>query len=104
MKLWLRRLFYLFLLLLWLAFMVFPFLALTLSSREELRLGGEERAVRIFLVRGGNDEGVGVAWQRPLANQPTCHKTSVTYFMWRGAGQNTVYCTCRDSGPIACPP
>lgn len=103
MNLWLRRTLYALLLLLWLLVMVFPFLAMTLSSRGELRLGGEERFVRIFLVRGDDNQGIGIATERPLRDQPSCHKASVAYLLWRGQGQNVTYCLCPDSGQIQCP-
>lgn len=84
--------------------MLLPFLAFILAARGEVRIGGEERSLRIFLVQEEEAQGVGISWERPLRDQTGCNKTRVTYLMWAGQAQNTAYCLCPNTGVIPCPP
>lgn len=104
MKRWPRRLGCLLFIMVWVVGISLPFVAFALAAKGEIRLGGAERAIRIFVVRGEENEGVGVARQRPLPRNPSCYKTNVTYLMWRGQGENATYCSCHTTGAIACPP
>jgi hypothetical protein len=90
--------------------MVLPFAAAALAIRGQIEIGGNDgRHLRIFLIQERNSEGVGVAWSRPLSAAPNCRRTSVSYLMWRGTGENVSYCLCSDPatgetvGNQACP-
>jgi len=97
---WLRRFFYLVIVIIWLAVAAFPFLAFGIASQGELRFGNQsERQLRLFLVQEDAAQGIGVEWRRPYPNQPACTRTSVSYLLWEGEGQNTTYCQCVPAGP-----
>ncbi len=104
MKRWRRRVAYILVIAMWLAVMSFPFLAFYLSTRGEIRLGGEQHSIRVFLLQEDEAQGIGIARERPLPDQPACNHTRVTYLLWQGQGQNTTYCQCPDTGVISCPP
>lgn len=94
---WLKRPFYLFLFVLWLAVMLFPCMAFTLAMNQQVQVGQNERShVRLFLLQETDSEGVGMVWKRPLLSQAGCYKTSVNYLMWQGDGENVAYCECVD--------
>lgn len=95
MKRWLRRLLYLVVFMLWLLLMVFPFVAFTLATKGELRLGGESH-LRIFLVQEAEANGVGFEWRRELFQPDDCLRTSVGYLMWEGESEGVTYCQCFD--------
>jgi hypothetical protein len=96
MQEWGRRLGCPLLFLLWLIVMSLPLLSIVLAMRGQIQLGGEERTqIRIFLLQQRDVEGVGVEWSRPLRRQPGCRQTTVTYFMWRGQGENARFTTCQ---------
>lgn len=109
--LWLKRLLYLFLFLLWVLVMAFPLGAALLASNGQIQLGGEDAAnqVRIFLVQEREQEGIGVEWRRSMRDDG-CRQGSISYVMWKGTAENARYCTCFDangdvlrSQPGACP-
>jgi hypothetical protein len=110
MKRWLRRLGYLFIIIIWLVVMAFPIFAFTLAGRGEMMFGEPAGShVRLFLLQEPDAEGVGVEWTRPYRSQPACTRTSVTYLMWEGRSQNTNYCQCINETngaalPTACSP
>ncbi|MBK8987862.1 MAG: hypothetical protein IPM39_17640 [Chloroflexi bacterium] len=94
---WLRRFVYLLIFSVWLMVMIFPCMAFTLAMEQQIALGQEESShIRIFLLQEPKKEGVAVEWKRPSTRQSNCLKTSVTYLMWVGEGENTVYCQCID--------
>lgn len=99
MNRWLKRIGYLFLLLLWLAVMAFPTFAFLLATKGELRLGDEPRShVRFFMVQEENTNGVGMEWVRAAGRVENCTRTTLRYFLWDGgdAGQNVSFCQCYD--------
>ncbi|MCA9961181.1 MAG: hypothetical protein R3E31_24325 [Chloroflexota bacterium] len=98
MKIWLRRFLYLFILIIWLIAITFPFFAVFLASQGEIQLGSNsQRHVRVFLVQERSAQGVGIEWTRPLRESPTCMQTQINYMMWEGVGENVTYCQCTDS-------
>lgn len=112
MRTWLRRFALLLFVIIWLLAMSFPFLAFSLAARGELQFGDNpQRHTRVFLVRGEGIEGVAVERTRPLPDLPTCARTTLTYLMWEGEGDNVSYCQCTNGtiltpgiGPGTCPP
>jgi hypothetical protein len=97
MKLWLRRLLYTLLLLVWLVLVLSPILAFVLAARGQIQFGEEPRSyLRLFLVQEDEAQGVGLEWLRPAAEQATCSTGSLTYFLWEGEGQNAEFCQCYD--------
>jgi len=93
MNRWLKRLFYLLLLLLWLMVMLFPATAFVLARKGELHLG---ESVRIFMVQADDANGVAIEHSRQVGNSQ-CRRTSLTYLLWEGEGENVVYCQCVDN-------
>lgn len=95
MKRWLRRLFYLLFFILWLVLMAFPFVAFTLATNGEMRIGGESY-LRLFLVQEIDANGVGFEWRREALSAESCLRTSVGYLMWEGDSEGVSYCQCFD--------
>lgn len=95
MKQWLRRLLYFVVFVIWLLFMVFPFVAFTLATNGQLQLGNE-RYLRIFLVQETEANGVGVEWRRGLFQPNDCLRTSIAFLMWEGNSEGVSYCQCYD--------
>ena len=95
MKRWLRRLLYLVVFIVWLLFMVFPFVAFRLATNGEMRLG-DERYLRLFLVQEAEANGVGIEWRRGLFQPGDCLRTSVAFLMWQGDSEGVSYCQCFD--------
>lgn len=111
MSVWLRRIVYFLVFLLWLVVMAFPIVAAVLATQGQLQVGeqGSARYIRLFLVQESDNEGVGVEWTRPSAAQD-CREGRIIYLMWEGTGENARYCTCIDgagsvisSQPGRCP-
>jgi hypothetical protein len=99
MKIWLRRLGYLTFVIIWLAIMLFPAFAFTLSRQEQIELGRNPRNhVRFFLVLEESAEGMAVEWVRPLLTERNCSKTNVVYLFWEGGADNpnSSFCQCYD--------
>jgi hypothetical protein len=83
--------------LLWLLVMTLPFAAAALAIRGEIEMGGNGgRQLRLFLIQERTADGVGLAWSRSVPTAPNCRRTTVTYLMWRGTGENVTYCLCQD--------
>jgi hypothetical protein len=83
--------------LLWLLVMTVPFAAAALAIRGEIEIGGDDgRRLRLFLIQERTADGVGLAWSRPEPADLDCRRTTVTYLMWRGTGENVTYCLCQD--------
>ena len=96
-KRWFRRLFYLLIVLVWLAAMSFPILAFSLAGKGELTFGDDTRSqLRLFLVQESGVDGVGAAWTRPYRADSACSTTTIRYLLWEGSSDNTVYCQCFD--------
>lgn len=96
-KTWLRRLLYLFIVLVWLMIMVFPIVAFRLATNGEITWGQEtDRQGRLFLLQDAEAEGVGLQTSRPQSGSSVCVVTTVRYFMWVGEGQNSRSCSCTD--------
>ncbi len=93
MNRWLRRFLYLIVVMVWLIVMSLPILAFSLAGKGELQLGED---ARLFLIQEDEVEGIGLQWTRPFRQQPSCTRTTVTYLMWEGRSENTVYCQCYD--------
>ncbi len=98
MKRLLRPYLYLLVIVAWLVVMSLPIIAFSLAEKGELRFGEN---VRLFLLHEVDVGGVGVEWKRPLRQQPSCTRTTVTYLMWEGRSENTTYCLCNDGGLAA---
>ena len=106
MVIWLRRLGYIGIILLWLAIMGFPLIAFILATRSEIELGDSSKNhVRIFMVQDSDLQGIGLETSRKVNINPLCLKTNVAFFLWRGevVNQNVSFCQCFDeeSGAIA---
>lgn len=104
MNVWLRRLIYLVIILVWLAIMMLPATAFILARNGQIQVGEPDGPhTRLFLLQDADAEGLGLERARtvrPPASGPdtvTCLRTTVSYWMWAGeAGQNTSYCQCID--------
>ena len=102
MKRWPRRLLMLTFVLLWLAVMLFPTLAVVLARNGQIQLGDSDgRHWRLFLLQEPDFEGLGLERARstapPLsAPAAVCLQTSVSYWLWAGEGQDALYCQCTD--------
>ena len=75
--------------------MAFPFVAFTLATNGELRIGNESY-LRLFLVQETGANGVGFEWRRGLFQPEACLQTSVAYLMWEGESEGVTYCQCFD--------
>lgn len=96
MKTWLRRVFYMLLLIIWLIVMVFPVTAFLLATRDQIQIGASERQhTRIFMVQDQGINGLGLERTRRKGND-TCSQTNINYFLWEGSAQSIVYCQCYD--------
>ena len=101
MVIWLRRLGFLAIILLWLATMSFPLIAFVLATRSEIELGVNSGShVRIFMVQESDLQGVGLEVSREVRSNPLCLTTNVVFFLWEGASgnQNVSFCQCYDEG------
>lgn len=99
MKRWLRRAGCFGLALIWLAVLSVPLLAVVIASRGQVRLGAQESAhLRLFLVQEEGNNGLGIEWTRAGATEGEnrCWRTSVSYWLWEGRGENVTYCQCVD--------
>jgi hypothetical protein len=99
MTIWLRRLGYMAIILLWLVTMTFPLIAFILATRTEIELGDSSRShIRIFMVQDPDLQGVGLETSRRVNANPLCLKTNVAFFLWQGASanQNASFCQCYD--------
>jgi hypothetical protein len=92
-----RRLGYISVVLIWLVIMCLPVLAFVLAIRGELKLGDQEKShIRVFMVQGAEEDGLGIEWSRRLENGSDCFKSSVRYLLWDGDAEafNVDYCQC----------
>ena len=92
-----RRLGYISAVLIWLLVMCLPVLAFVLAIRGELKLGDlQETHIRIFMVQGDEQSGLGVEWSRRTNDNADCLKSSLRYLLWAGDGEavNVDYCQC----------
>ena len=102
MKGWPRRVLMLVFVLLWLAVMLFPTLAVVLARNGQLQMGDSDgRHWRLFLLQEPDFEGLGLERTRlvapPLsAPAAVCLQTSVAYWLWAGEGHDARYCQCTD--------
>lgn len=96
MKIWLRRITYFFIIVVWLLIMLFPITAFVLSTRGEINLGkNPKRHVRLFMVQE-EINGVGMEWARPSRIDPDCAQTAVRYILWDGEAEPISFCQCFD--------
>ncbi len=94
---WLRRLIWLFLGLIWLAFLAFPVVAFILATQGEIRLGNQtRRQMRVFLVQEASAEGLGFQWTRPAGRDSNCTQSQLAYLLWAGQGDQAAFCRCFD--------
>ncbi len=96
---WLKRLGYFLVIILWLVGMIFPTFAFVLAAQEEIELGNRNGVyVRVFLVREDDGEGVGIESTRPFLGKNQCVKNSITYLFWEGNApeENNSFCQCYD--------
>ena len=102
MKRWPRRVLMLVIVLVWLAVVLFPTLAVVLARNGQLQLGDSDgRHWRLFLLQEPEFEGLGLERARPVAPplaapSAACLATSVSYWLWAGEGQDALYCQCTD--------
>ena len=99
MNLWLKRLGYTAVALLWLIIMIFPTFAFFLATQGEIQLGSEPRShLRFFMVQEETSSGVGVEWVRTSRQADNCSQTTLRYFLWEGGnqGDNVSFCQCYD--------
>ena len=92
-----RRLGYISVALIWLMIMCLPVLAFVLAIRGELKLGDQEKShIRVFMVQGAEEDGLGIEWSRRPDNSSDCLKSSVRYLLWDGDAEdvNVDYCHC----------
>lgn len=87
-----RLLLYFLLFLLWVAVMVFPFFALTLSQQGEMTIGD----TRIFLVDERDGSGIGFQSSVAVNNESACTLTRINYLMWEGENDSAENCSCAD--------
>ncbi len=104
MKQWLRRLGCFLLVLVWLVIVSLPLLAVMIAGSGQVRLGAQESAhVRLFLVQEEESNGLGIEWTRSFKQAEgaegagPCWRTSVSYWLWEGEGENVTYCQCVDA-------
>ncbi|GAB4160329.1 MAG: hypothetical protein Fur0021_32170 [Candidatus Promineifilaceae bacterium] len=101
MKQWLRRLGCFLLVLIWLVIVSLPLLAVIVARSGQVRLGAQESAhVRLFLVQEEESNGLGIEWtraSRQAEGAGSCWRTSVSYWLWKGEGENVMYCQCVDA-------
>ena len=80
--------------------MLLPTMAFMLSRNGQMHLGDSDgRHWRLFLLQDAEAQSLGLERGRPVeppleAPSASCLKTTVTYWMWVGEGQDTVYCAC----------
>lgn len=98
MKRWLRRLAILLFVLLWALLMILPFTAFTLATRGEIVIGSNPGShVRLFLLQGVPEQGVGMEWSRVSGEVAGCLRSNVYYFLWEGEATNAAFCQCFDA-------
>jgi hypothetical protein len=96
-----RRLGYISVALIWLMIMCLPILAFVLAIRGELKLGNQEKShVRLFMVKGAEEDGLGIEWSRKSDISSDCLRSSVRYLLWDGDAEdfNVDYCQCFENG------
>ena len=99
MRIWLRRLAYLLLLLLWLAIMSFPAMAFVLATRNQIQIGGDPaQHLRLFRISERDAQGIGIERAFWTEEPPNCVQTNVTFLMWEGDSESIVSCQCLDEG------
>lgn len=96
MKGCLRRFVYLLIVIVWLLIMSVPVLAVMLATQREVQIGDTQRHFRLFLIQESDSEGISVDLTRPAGGGRRCAQSNVIYLMWKGSGENTVYCQCYD--------
>lgn len=96
MVIWARRLLYFVLIVIWLLVMAFPVVAVVLATQGEIRVTLDReplpRQLRLFLIQERQQEGLGLEWTTPATD--SCYEGHISYFMWQGQGENSVFCTC----------
>ncbi len=109
MRVWPRRILIALLLVVFLAVMLFPTLAVVLARNGQIQLGDSDgRHWRLFLLQEADFEGLGLERARPVApplSAPgaACRQTTVSYWLWVGEGQGSQYCQCFDGGGASLP-
>ena len=109
MSVWPRRILIVLLLLVFLAVMLFPTLAVVLAHNGQIQLGDSDgRHWRLFLLQEADFEGLGLERARPVdpplsAPAAACMQTTVSYWLWVGQGQTSRYCQCVDAGGASLP-
>lgn len=97
MNRWVRRFIYLLIAVAWLGVMSLPALAVILAVQGQIQLGDDARHhLRLFALQEPEVRGIGIEWTRPLRRQPNCSRTTVSYLLWQGEGENVAFCQCYD--------
>ena len=104
MKIWLRRLGYTAVFLLWCTIMLLPtVLCVGLADGQMIWGDDPNNQMRLFLMQEAGQEGIGLQWTRPATDDGACIQTSVRYLMIDGEAENNDLCTCLSNpteGPI----
>ncbi len=97
MRLWLRRLGYLLLFVLWLAFMLIPAAAFVLATRNQIQVGNvPAQYVRLFLISEADAQGIGLERATWADDGEQCAQTTVSFLMWEGQSDAVIHCQCFD--------
>ena len=80
----------------WLLLISIPTLTLVLAASKEIKIGGEQTYLRIFLLQEKDAEGIGLEISQFFSKVPFCSQTDVRYFMWTGEPDNVKYCHCLE--------
>lgn len=85
----------------WLAILLLPAFAFILARNQQIQIGDSGAAHwRLFLLQEARTEGLGLERARNVTPPPDapetvrCLRTTVSYWLWTGEGENVAYCQC----------
>lgn len=82
---------------LWVILMCLPLMAFVLAVKGEVKLGNQAKShVRIFMVQGEKEDGLGIEYSRRVTENAECFRSSIRYLLWNGEAEkvNADYCQC----------
>ena len=87
-----------------LAFFSVPLVAFRLATRGEIVWPRGEASDRLFVINEPEVQGLGLESVRAFVrgDSPSCARTRVRFFLWKGEGQSVEYCDCGTSAS-SCP-
>lgn len=95
MKIWLKRIGYTAVFLLWCFIMMLPTILFVGLSDGQMVWGDDpHNQIRVFLMQEVGQEGLGLQWTSPATADGACVDTSVRYLMFAGEADNNNLCTC----------